>query len=69
MLQILMVIGFISSLFHQPASIGQLLLLLLLLLVMAVWKLVQCQYYTMGRPAQVRLCVRCAYSLPVQGIG
>merc|ERR1711892_719140 len=50
MVQILVVIGFISSLFHQPASIG---LLLLLLLVMAVWKLVQSQYYTMGRPAQV----------------
>merc|ERR1711892_1189129 len=53
MLQILMVIGFISSLFHQPAFVGQLLLLLLLMLVMAVWKMVQCQYYTMGRPAQV----------------
>merc|ERR1739838_1126972 len=68
MLQIIMVIGFISSLFHQPASVGQLLMVLLLMLVMAVWKLVQCQYYTMGRPAQVRLCVRCVYSLPVQGI-
>ena len=53
--QIMLLIGFISSMLHQPFTIAQILILLLLLIFMAVWRQVQLLYFTMGLPAQVRL--------------
>ena len=49
--QIMLFIGFISSILHYPFIIAQLLILILLLLFfMAVWRQVQLQYFTMGLP-------------------
>ena len=59
--QIMLFIGFISSILHYPFIIAQLLILILLLLFfMAVWRQVQLQYFTMGLPGhQVRLGEAC----------
>ena len=54
--QIMLLIGFVSSMLHQPFTIAQLLILLLLLIFLAVWRQIQLQSFTMGLPAsQVRL--------------
>merc|ERR1719250_601681 len=47
-LQMMMVMGLVSSVIHQPASMGQALLVMVQLLLVVIWRQVQSQYQVMG---------------------
>ena len=47
-MQMMMVVGLVSSVIHQPASMGQALLVLVQLLLVVIWRQVQSQYQVMG---------------------